>query len=595
MCRKSYQHELRPWPTEPAFPPYWAPTGEWDDPRGAWALVGCRNVTDPGNPGASADVPTTAAPSQPVRRKRRWRRRVLWGFLSIFGVVLLLAGAEFGYLAYENGKIKKIPVPGIQKTPTQGATANQENILLLGSTTRCGLKVQSAAFGYCGAPPAGSNAAGYITGVNSDVVMVLHLDPNHHRVAILSIPRDLVLQNARPGQFHKVDAALADGPGALVNVVEQDLGIPINHFVELNFDTFQSVVGALGGLHMYFPVPVKDPASSLNIRTAGCIDLTPFQALALVRARNLFYEVNGQWHADGTGDLGRIIRVHEFLRVIADAVAKRGIGNLFTDNGLIGAVAPNLTVDSGFSTGEMVHLVRTFHSLNASTVPEMTVPIIEDGNVAGYTYQGINFGSVVFPTYPADLTVVQQLLGRAKPPGWAVPPSSVKVSVVDGTEGNPNAATTTAAELGALGYHVVGTGTSTPVGQIAETIVYYAKGKVPSAERVVQSLSGIVSMARGPTTDGAAVTVGTGSDFSVARPVRASVPSATTVRPGKAPVTTTETTSTPRTSTRRTSTPRTSTPSTTTQPGFLDQPTAPTGSLTSWDPHACAPTPGASG
>ena len=283
-----------------------------------------------------------------------------------------------------------------------------------------------------------------VTGVNSDVIILLRADQRTHSVSILSIPRDLVMNNVRPGQFYKIDAALADGPGQLVAAVEENFGIPINHFVELNFDSFQNIVNALGGIKMYFPYRVRDDSSGLHIRTTGCVYLNGFNALALVRARNYWYFKDGQWIDDGSGDLGRIIRVHEFLRVLATAVSQRGLSNPLTDNSLLGAVAPDLEVDSRLSLGDMVDLLRAFHSTKIATVPELTMPNME--NFADYIYEGYDYGSVVLPTYPQDQQAIDEFLGLKTPPGSVVAPGSFTVSVMDGT-GTAGQATTTAGQL----------------------------------------------------------------------------------------------------------------------------------------------------
>ena len=120
---------------------------------------------------------------------------------------------------------------------------------MVGSTSRCALKVQNPAYGLCSQG---------VNGVNSDVVMILHLNPANNSVSILSIPRDLFVPNARTDGANKIDAALAEGPSQLVDAIEEDFGIPIQHYVELNFDTFANVVDALGGINMYFPEPVYD-------------------------------------------------------------------------------------------------------------------------------------------------------------------------------------------------------------------------------------------------------------------------------------------------------------------------------------------------
>jgi LCP family protein required for cell wall assembly len=75
-----------------------------------------------------------------------------------------------------------------------------------------------------------------------------------------------------------------------VAAIQEDFGIPIQHYVELNFDSFASVVNALGGINMYFPEPVYDPESDLDVTTVGCHHLNGFHALQVVRARHLVHK-----------------------------------------------------------------------------------------------------------------------------------------------------------------------------------------------------------------------------------------------------------------------------------------------------------------
>ncbi len=437
-------------------------------------------------------------------RRPRWLRILVKASIALLAVVLALAGAEVALVAFRLHQIHRVTVRQLVTAPTSGPYVGTQTFLLIGSTSRCVLNnKQTAAFGSC---------AEGITGVNSDVIILLRADQRTHSVSILSIPRDLVMNNVRPGQFFKIDAALADGPGQLVAAVEQNFGIPVNHFVELNFDSFQNIVNALGGIKMYFPYRVRDDSSGLHIGTTGCVYLNGFNALALVRARNYWYFKDGQWIDDGSGDLGRIIRVHEFLRVLATAVSQRGLSNPLTDNSLLGAVAPDLEVDSRLSLGDMVDLLRAFHSTKIATVPELTMPNVE--NFADYIYEGYDYGSVVLPTYPQDQQAVDEFLGLKTPPGSLVAPGSVTVSVMDGT-GTAGQAMASADQLSSLGFRVVGTGSATPIGPISETVVYYAPGHLLGAERVAEDLHGIVAMAEGATDAGADVTVVTGSDYSV--------------------------------------------------------------------------------
>jgi LCP family protein required for cell wall assembly len=507
-----------------------------------------------------------------VRESSRRRRRVKRAILIIGIALFVLLGSLFGYLWFLNSEIHRVKVRGLGASPTAGVTKNTENILLVGSTDRCALKQQNPAFGLCSQG---------VNGINSDVVMILHLDPNTHRASILSIPRDTFIPNARSTGANKIDTALFQGPSQLVSAIQSDFGIPINHYVELNFDTFAGVVDALGGIRMYFPMPLYDSEASLNIPTAGCQTLNGFQALAVVRARHLQYKPPGvtstdprSWPQDPESDLSRIRRDHEFIRVLASAVSKRGLGNPLTDRALVAAIAPNLQVDTSLSVGDMVSLVLRYHSVDALTAPQLTIPVTVNNGLS-YVYQGSDYGSVEFPTQPADQEVVDQFLGQ-KPftdamTGKALPqPTAVNVAVLSGT-GVESQATTAAGQLAVLGFHISSTGVGTYQGPLAETLVTYSgPAKEAQAQAVAHQLSGAVVMAQGPTPPGADVAVITGSNFTVHTPPPPSPPPTAGPSTSSPPPTT----------------------ATTAPNGQLGAPTPPTTPLAPFDPRSCTPSGG---
>ena len=458
-------------------------------------------------------------------------RRLRWVLGSVAVVLVVLVGGTAGYAWYLNHEIHRIDVRGLIGVPTSGAEAGTENILLVGSTDRCALKVQNAAYGLCSQG---------VTGVNSDVVMLLHLNPATHAVSILSIPRDLFVPTARTTGANKIDAALYEGPSQLVAAINENLGIPVQHYVVLNFDTFANVVDALGGVKMYFPEPVFDAYSGLKVLTPGCVSLDGVHALQVVRARHLQYKPAGvttpypsYWPFENQSDLARIRRDHEFLRVLAAAVAHQGLSDPVTDEQLISAVAPQLQVDRSFSSTDMVSLVLDFHGVNANKAPQLTLPVQVD-QFGSYRYKGGYYGDIEFPSNTLDNQVIDQFLGidasTDTMTGKPLPaPSTITVSVLNGS-GVTNQATTTSAGLAALGFKTVGVGDSPPVGTEAETVVYYAH-KTPAdmaaAQTVAKSLSGAVIMALGPTTDGARVTVVTGTQFTVNPPAAAATTATT--------------------------------------------------------------------
>jgi LCP family protein required for cell wall assembly len=524
-----------------------------------------------GRGGRGAGGPAHAAP----KKKRSTRRKVAYVFGALFLVLVLIAGAAAGYAWYLNDQIHRISLHNLSDSPTKGADAGTENILMIGSTSRCALTVQNPQFGLCSQG---------VTGVNSDVVMILHLNPANNSLSILSIPRDLFVPNARSEGANKIDAALYEGPDQLIAAIEEDFGIPIQHFVELNFDSFMNVVNALGGIHMYFPEPIFDSYSGLNIQTTGCIGLNGTSALEVVRARHLQYKPPGvtttdpyYWPTEAQSDLARIRRDHEFLRVLASAVKAKGIGNPLTDQALVSGVVGDLTVDSGFSLSDMVSLVLTYHGVNVNSAPQLTLPVQVD-QFGNYVYKGGSYGDIEFPSESQDHAAVDQFLGlKANADtysGGALPsPSAITVAVMNGS-GTYNQASDTAASLKALGFNIGTVGDSTPVGREAETVVYYSSkshANLAAAQAVANSMSGSVIMAMDPTQvqPGSEVTVVTGTQFSVNPPPA-------TVTPTSAAGNTGATSTTPTTSS-----------TTTTTSGAFQPPTTTVEPLAAWDPRSC--------
>ena len=444
--------------------------------------------------------------------------------MTVVLLLVLIVGAVVGDYYYLGSLVKRQAVKHLQSSVNSSV-----NILLIGSTTRCGLKVQNPAYGICSQG---------VTGVNSDIDMIVHLDTATRAVSLLSIPRDLFVPNARIEGANKIDAALYQGPSQLVQAIEEDFGIPINHYVELNFDTFASVVDALGGVRMYFPVAVFDAESGLNIAHAGCYLLDGYHALQVVRARHLQIQPNPTvtnhklWPQEGLSDLARIRRTHEFLRVLAAKVAARGLGNPLTDQSIATSVLPDLTVDTGFSESTMVSLASKFAHTNIANVAQETFPVVGLNAPNGYQYKGYSYGSIVFPVQPTGYGLIDQLFGVSASMSpftqTQLPaPATFKVSVENGS-GLANQAQSIASGLRAKGYRIMAVGDRTPTGPLTETVVWYggvappanANWKNPgleAAQSVMGQLEGPAIMGYDPAevTPGALVTVQTGTGLTL--------------------------------------------------------------------------------
>ena len=506
--------------------------------------------------------------SRPLRRRIRLRRTLV-GSLA---VVLVLALGGFGYAYYISHDLNRVQVSGLSTNTLVGAEAGSENILMVGSTSRCALKVQNPAYGLCSQG---------VTGVNSDVMMILHANPTTHQLAVLSIPRDLFVPNARAEGANKIDAGLYQGITQVVTAIQDDLGIPITHAVSVNFDQFANIVDALGGINMSFPVSIFDRESGLNVQAASCVHLNGIQALQVVRARHLQYKTAtsgssaGNWPQENLSDLARIRRNHEFLRVLGSTVAKNGLGNPLSDLSLINSVKSDVTFDQSWSVNDMVNLVLSFHTVNVASVPQLTFPVSvvldPNGPSGDYLYQGGNYGQVAFPSQQTGQAAINAVLGinnTVNPMSGAPLPaaSSINLAVVNGT-GIANQAATTGSAFQALGFHVTSLGDTRAVGSVSETVVYYGSHSpevVAAAEKVLHSITGAVVMGYNPSlvAKGSTITVVTGSQFGVIQP--SSAPKAQTAVP-------THTSNVP------------------TSSSAIGTPSSVTTSNAPWDPRACTP------
>jgi polyisoprenyl-teichoic acid--peptidoglycan teichoic acid transferase len=345
---------------------------------------------------------------------RRWLRVALVAALVL--VAVAVAGG-YGYARLRVDQVASVHLPGLAPAPPPGRPMN---LLVVGSDTRQGLRAQD------------QGRFGAVTGRRGDVVLLLHLVPASHRAWMLSIPRDLYVPVAGTGGRAKLNAALAKGPEQLVETIQADFGIPVNHYLLVDFDGFRAVVDAVGGVRLDFPYPARDDDnghdnSGLLVATPGCRRLDGDQALALARSRYFQYQDKaGRWHADPGYDLGRIRRQQVLLRALAAQALRRGLTDPLRANAVLAAVAGHLTRDDTLTVREAVRLAAQFRAFRPDalvglTIP--TVPALRRGDVVlrpgqpGFQRAWAEGGweQVLLPVQPATRQTVARFLGRPGP------------------------------------------------------------------------------------------------------------------------------------------------------------------------------------
>jgi len=308
--------------------------------------------------------------------------------------LLALGASAFGYVQWRLGQVNHIQVSGLGRSAKPGAPLT---ILAVGSDTRTLGKGTSSVFG----------SSQSVTGQRSDTIMLVRVVPATSSLAILSVPRDLLLPIAGMGTT-RINAAFDSGPDLLVSTVQQDLGITVNHFMVVNFYTFTQIADAIGGVYQYFPTPARDAYSDLSVPRAGCVLLKGGQALAFVRSREYQYYLNGSWQYQlvPESDLARIQRQQDFIKLAVKKAEQVAPTNPIALNGVVAGITSSLTVDDSFSASLMLSLAKVVRHANAAGIPEWTYPTVNSTAVPG----------ALDPVPSADQQIVQQFLSYGLPP-----------------------------------------------------------------------------------------------------------------------------------------------------------------------------------
>ena len=197
---------------------------------------------------ARGKVPTAARleRQQPGKSRRakppgrpRWRRRIGLGLLLLF--VLLVVWSVASYLSFRagvadaNARLPKTVKAAL--APQDGALASKPSLILLLGTD-------------------GDKTAARADGNRSDSILLVRTDPGRHRLAYLSIPRDLRVDIPGYGPY-KINAAFQLGGASLtLKTVRALTGLHPNHVVMVDFDDFRTVIDALGGVEIDVPKPI---------------------------------------------------------------------------------------------------------------------------------------------------------------------------------------------------------------------------------------------------------------------------------------------------------------------------------------------------
>lgn len=241
---------------------------------------------------------------------------------------------------------------------------------------------------------------GDFPGSRGDVIMLVRVDKSGE-TQMLSIPRDLWVEI--PGQGEdRINAAYAyGGPRLMVQTIRENLGIPINHYIEVGFVGFMDMVDELGGIELTFPYPARDLSSGLDV-DAGTQTVDGATALAYARSRKYQEYRDGQWVGVDANDIGRTQRQQTVVKAIITKL--KSPASVVEAGDIAGAMARHMTIDANLADASLARLAWDFRGLLTGAIDGVTLPV--DGATRGGA-------SVVVAREPDASQVVADFLAGA--------------------------------------------------------------------------------------------------------------------------------------------------------------------------------------
>lgn len=363
--------------------------------------------------------------------QKKWFKILLIIFLLIAvtgGAMAWKAGFTLNKISIKGGLIKSLVhvIPGVEDT-VKGEKEGRINILLLGMR--------------------GENVPG--GGLLADTIMVASIKPQENKIALISIPRDLYVDNPGWGNKTKINAVYAAGEengkkqglSDMEKVVGEVSGIPIHYAASINFKGFTDLVDALGGINVHldepfnesmqfhephvcdgnvYTIPTKPPQFEYKYHTRK--DGTRYIAKAYPLCYNSDEECGGNFslpsgdnQLDGTkalcyarsrytsNDFERAKRQQIVLQQIKDKALKIGTLTDFGKiNGMLNALGDNVRTD--MELWEMQQLFGIYQKMSNPQIFQRVLENTEEGLLyappetpeAGYTLlpRGDNYNRI---------------------------------------------------------------------------------------------------------------------------------------------------------------------------------------------------------
>jgi LCP family protein required for cell wall assembly len=419
----------------------------------------------------------------PTHRAHLWVRALQWFGLFLVAAIFMSGGIAYGWLSGTVGHLggttseQKAIIAKVNKIVDRPMPHQPLYILLLGSDR------------HQGQVAAGDHG-------RSDTILLVRLDPITRSISMLSIPRDLQVDIPGYG-LNKINAAYSfGGPPLAIETVKQLTGLPVNHFIDVNFNGFAAIVGDLGGVYL-----TVDHRYFNNNGIWAPIDLQPGyqllkgqKALSYVRFRH-----------DGLDDFGRMARQQIFIRELKRQSLRwnnwKKIPTIVKD------IVNNSLSDIDKVT-EWLSIASLVLNLDSTHIYESRV-LGPTGTIGGISY--------VLAGQADVQSAVDQFTNPTKPPEQfktTIPRNAFVVRVRNGT-GGAGLANSVTSQLVALGYRAESAGNADNF-NYGHTVIYATPNLEPNAKKLASYFNEaeVVIVPRTPGVVATGPTVVIGASFS---------------------------------------------------------------------------------
>ena len=299
----------------------------------------------------------TGKGGRPPRAKPIWARFLAASFLIVASMAAATAISLLVYLTdIAEGLGDNDRLANLRDQLADVGGGDPQTLLILGSDKRLGVK---------GDPG------------RSDTTILLRVDPDKDRIALLSIPRDLKVHIPGLGTDRFNAAYTYGGPKLTLRTVQNllsttDEEFKVSHVVNINFTGFADAVNAIGCVYIdvdhHYYIPPESGIAEIDVE-AGYQRLCGFKALQYVRYR----------HTDT--DLVRSARQQDFLR---EARQKLPPGTLIRDRNELLDIFTEYTTSDISDAVQLLELLKTFAQVQSAPVLEVHFPADLGDGTSGY-------------------------------------------------------------------------------------------------------------------------------------------------------------------------------------------------------------------